>query len=55
MQINPKGKKKSKHRVDRGGSCDFVPVCCRAANRHSYSSEFVSNYLGFRVVLSSVA
>ncbi|WP_019499172.1 formylglycine-generating enzyme family protein [Pseudanabaena sp. PCC 6802] len=46
-------RKKSTNRVRRGGSWSLNAFYCRSAFRNYYYADFVSNYDGFRVVVSS--
>ena len=51
---DPTGRSSSSVRGYRGGSWDFSAGNCRSANRFRISPSFRFNFLGFRVVRSSV-
>ncbi len=51
---NPAGASSGSYRVDRGGSWYGTPWNCRSANRDGYTPVIRLNFLGFRVVSSSV-
>ena len=50
---DPKGPSRGTYRVRRGGSWDYVAAYCRTAIRYADDPTFRSNFIGFRVALSS--
>ena len=51
-QTNPTGPSDGSFRVYRGGSWGSSAGGCRAANRDLYYPDYISDYIGFRLVLS---